>query len=259
MKHAITTREQALALSGSNWLSNSRGVMVVELEGSNGVADAIGVIDQRTGRQLAFIGPDFPAEHDLASLEQADADVFAAIFGQTLDEWFLPRVRGVIGGSVFAIKHGWKTPHDARAAMTKLLKARPSQQAMVLRDNRPMQRLLDGLPELPIDRRRRTLAMVRDAFPPERGAPGDANRRFFLEALTGIARDAGCPLVLPSRDNEEATTQFFDFIVRAREIVLDRVAEDLDRPPVRRRLAPFACSRIALLSALSGLRQVVQN
>jgi hypothetical protein len=253
------THERALALTGSEWLRQSRGVLVIDLKGE-GLPDAIAVIDARAGRMLAFIGPEFPPSHPLAALEPTDIDAFTAIFEGVPNQWFLPRVRGVIAGTVHAIRYGLKTPRSANQAIAKLLRSRPSQQPTILRDNRPMQRLLDGLSQQPADQRRRILKQIGEAFPPERGNLGDENRTFFLQAITDIARDAGCPLTLPTRDDEDATTTLFAFVLRAREIVLDRAIEEtVTRPFVRRRLAPFNCTRVALIDAVERVRQSVQK
>src|SRR6478735_2804106 len=123
------TLAQARGLTGGEWLD--RNVLLCELEGI-GVADAVSVIDFRTGRLLAFAGPGFPADHALATLEPSDVEAFAAILDGA-NQWCMPRLRGVISGTVFAIRHGWKTPRDANQSIGRLMQKRPSQQAMVLR------------------------------------------------------------------------------------------------------------------------------
>ena len=101
---------------GVAWLQKRELVSVIELEGRD-VEDAVAVIDPQSGRLIAFIGPDFPVGHRLASIDASDMAELAALFDHGVDEWFVPRMRGVIAGTAHAIQYGWGTARDARALL----------------------------------------------------------------------------------------------------------------------------------------------
>jgi len=250
--------EEAVALSGGEWL-RSPGVLVQMLEGEN-VADAIAVIDFMTGRLLAFLGPEFPPEHRLASLDRNDVAELTAIFEEPPNQWFVPRVRGVVAGSVYAISHGWSTPRETRKLLDQML-AKPDSARQVLLTHpslkRFLQMLLGGMSKIEAAH---WFAEVPASFPVVRGRPPDETRSFFLEEVTRIAIDNGLEPRLPQHRDERETgvTPFFTLVLAVVDIVRGRVhgAEPLNEV-VRRRLAPFRCSRIAWLDALERARETI--
>jgi hypothetical protein len=227
---------------GVAWLQKRELVSVIELEGQ-GVEDAVAIIDPQSGRMMAFIGPDFPPGHRLASISANDMAELAALFDHT-DAWFGPRLRGVIIGTTHAILHGWNTARDARA----LLKKTPAE---ILLD-RHGRRFLALLVTVGMQ-----LAKTLDAFTVGRGRPADETRGFFLEELTRIAIDNGMELQLPQdRDEREGgITAYFTFILACIDLVLARVGDAKLDPAVRRRAAAFTWSRIALLHALERTKE----
>ncbi len=228
-------------LDDVTWL-RGRDVAVVELEGQGDIADAVAIIDAQSGRMLAFIGPDFPVGHRLASIDAGDVAELAALFDR-VDVWFASRLRGLIAGTAHGIKYGWRTARDARALMSKT-------PAEILVD-RHGRRFLELLVNAGME-----LAKVLDAFPIGRGRPANETRAFFLEELARIAIDNGMPLQLPQdRDPREGgVTPFFTFVMAGIDIVLSRVGAGENRA-VRRRAAGFNWSRIALLHALERIKK----
>jgi hypothetical protein len=61
-------------------------------------------------------------------------------------------------------------------------------------------------------------------------------------------------------EREHGVTPFFTLVLAVIDIVCSRVYTGREPPDtaVRRRLAPFRCSRVALLDALERARQAVQ-
>jgi hypothetical protein len=229
-----------LAERGVAWLQQrEQPVALLELQGQDGIGDAVAVIDAQNGRCLAFVGPDFPPGHRLAGVDASDLTELIELFDH-VDEWFEPRLRGLVTGTVFGIVHGWATARDARALLSK-------QPAEIIR-HRHGQRFLQLLHGAGVQ-----LAKALDAFPVQRGRRADETRTFFLEELARIARDNGMKLRLPQdRDQREGgVTPFFTFVLATIDIALNRVyaGGELDTA-VRRRAAGFTWSRIALLHAL---------
>ncbi len=223
------------------WLQHREAVAVVELEGQD-VEDAITIIDAKSGRMLAFIGPKFPPEHRLAGVEAHDLAELAALF-EHVDEWFAPRLRGLIIGTVYSIQHGWSTVRDARA----VIGGGPLQMLRHQHGRRFLNLLVNAGIEL---------ANALDAFPTRRGRWGDETRKFLLEELTRIAADNGMPLDLPQdRDQRDGgVTPFFTFVLAVIELILDRV--DIGAGAgIRQRANSFRWSRIALLHALDRVKK----
>ena len=241
---SISPRFTELAERGGvAWLQKRELVSVIELEGQ-GVEDAVAVIDVQSGRMLAFVGPDFPAGHRLASIDAGDMAELAALFDHGVDEWFAPRIRGVIVGTAHAILHGWGRARDARA----LLAGNPIEM-LQHRQGRRFLRLLvaTGI----------KLTEALKAFPSRRGRQANETRAFFLAELTRIAIDNEMEPRLPQhRDPREGgVTPFFTFVLAAIDIVLSRVGGDAADSATRRRAAGFRWSRIALLDALERARE----
>ena len=185
----------------------------------------------------------------------------AKLFDPPPDPGFEPRVRGLVIGTVRAIRHGWQTPRDARAALTAILKAPES-----LLPSPTLQRFLHLLAMVGLGKNSLDLiTRARDAFEKPEGRPADETRRFFLEELVRIARDNGMEVRLPQHRDERsntAGTAFFMFVLAVVDIVAARTYGASSAPPseaVRHRLAAFQCSRIALLDALERAREAVQE
>ena len=231
-------------------------IAVAELKGLDGVEDAAVAINRESGRLLAFWGPDFPPGHAFAAVHEIVE--LAKLFDPPPDPGFEPRVRGLVIGTVHAIRHGWQTPRDARDALTAILKAPES-----LLPSRTLQRFLHllamvGLGKNPLD----LITRARDAFEKPEGRPADETRRFFLEELVRIAIDNGMDPRLPQhRDQRNTGTAFFMFVLAVVDIVAARTYGASSAPPseaVRHRLAAFQCSRVALLDAAERAREAVQ-
>lgn len=222
------------------WLRR-RDIAIIELEGQGDIGDAVAVIDARTGRMLAFIGPDFPPGHRLAPIDAGDMAELVDLFDH-VDEWFEPRLRGIVAGAAYGIRRGWRTARDARALLGK-----PPAEILVDRHGR---RFLELLVNAGMQ-----IAKVLDAFPIGRGRPADESRAFFLEEMTRIAIDNGLELRLPQdRDQREGgVTAYFTFILAGIDIVLARTAGG--DATSRRRAARFKWSRIALLHALDRIKK----
>ena len=108
------------------------------------------------------------------------------------------------------------------------------------------------------------ITWARDAFEKPKGRPADETRRTFVEELVRLAIDNGMDVRLPQHRDERniAGTAFFTFVLGMVDVVVSRVYGASTAPPseaVRRRLATFQCSRIALLDALERARDAVQR
>ncbi len=229
-------------LAELTWLRHRDAVAIIELEGQD-VEDAVAVIDAQSGRMLAFIGPDFPPPHRLAGIDARDIAELAALF-EHVDEWFAPRLRGLIINTTYAIQNGWNTARDARRVLSgsplEILQHRHGRRFLNLLVNAGMR-----------------LAEALEAFRVEAGRPADETRKFLLEELTRIAADNGMPLDLPQdRDEREGgVTPFFTFVLAVIELVLSRVVDTGVTDAVRRRANSFRWSRIALLHAVERAKK----
>ncbi len=238
-----------------------RNIAVKELEGRDGIADASVAIDMQSGgRWIAFWSPDddYPPGHPLAPVSEIVE--LAKLFDPAPDPWFEPRVRGLVIGAVHSIVRGWQTPRNARDALTAMLATPES-----LHPSRTLQLFLYLLAMVGVGKNLTNLiAQARDTFEKPKGRPADETRRFFLEELVRIAIDNGMDVRLPQHRDERNTagTAFFVFVLGMIDVVVSRVYGASTAPPseaVRRRLATFQCSRIALLDALERAREAVRR
>jgi hypothetical protein len=250
-------------IASSLYLRRDR-IVLMDLEAVDGSGDALMAIDIRSGRPLAFWGPDFPPEHKQGSVPETNE--LMKIFESAPDASFAPRIRGLVIGTVHAIRYGWRTPRDARNALDAII-ATPEKLPADRQVNWLMQLTLSFLnvdPVQAITRSLEILTEMRAAFAEVvgRGRPRDETRSFLLEELAWLALDNGMELRLPQHrdEREHGVTPFFTLVLAVIDIVCSRVYTGREPPAaaVRRRLAPFRCSRVALLDALERARQAVQ-
>jgi hypothetical protein len=162
----------------------------------------VAVSDSLSGRCLAFWGPDFPPGHRLASV--AETVELAALFDPPPDQWFAPRVRGLIVGTVFAIQHGWSTPRDARDMLDVVFRGRGMLSRTALRFLQILSANTDMSSPL---RGQSVLHEARAAFTEAigRGRPEDENRAFFLQEIVHLARDNNLEPSLPQHRDARGT------------------------------------------------------
>jgi hypothetical protein len=230
------------------WLPRRKATLITYEKG------AIEARDRPTGRLIAWYEP------GLALPELPD---LVALFPSPPDAWFHARIAGLLMEAEHSILRGRVTPRDMRKALGKMI-GRPERASDILRDNPVLARTL-GLQAIytgaPIDKR--TLVKARRAFKAERGRHADENRRFLLEEVTRLAVDYGLDLRLPQHRDERdsGVTPFFTFARAMIGAVITRVFERAPNPDkiVIRRLAPFRCSRVALLDALERAKERVKS
>ena len=230
------------------WMARRELVAVEHLEGWDG-SNAIAVADG-AGRYLAIWAPDFSPGHRLAPvLETAE---LAALFDQPPDQWFAPRVRGLVCGTVFAIRHGWPTAREGRDAMDVVLEGRGFLSRTALR----FLRVLSWDIRSPLQGQS-VLHEAREAFAEVigRGRPVDETRAFFLGEIVALARDNGLELALPQRRGDTVDTPLFALVRAMIDIVINRVLEaGTPATEVRHRLAPVRASRDTLIVAVVRAR-----
>ena len=237
-------------------------VMIIELESrEEGVADAVSVIDQETGRCVAWCGPDFPPGHRQAAVPAADLADLAALFPHPLDAWFGPRVRGLAIEATHSVLRGRTSHREARGLIGRML-GRPKSAPEILHSSRTLELCMQMMTALIGDTRgiaTKLLSEMRAAFEIKRGRPANDTRAFFLKEVMQIAVDYGLDLRLPQhRDTREVgATPFFTFAQTMRFMVVSRVFEAAPNPgaEVIRRVAPFRCSPVALLDALERTKE----
>lgn len=232
------------------WMAR-REFTIDVLKGYDGT-NAIAVCDT-SAHCLAFVGPDFPPGHRLASVPETDE--LAALFDEPPDEWFAPRVRGLVVGTVFAIQHGWPTARDGLAAMNTVLRGRGFLSRTALR----FLQLLSPDMGSPL-RAQSVLQEARAAFAEAigRGRPGDETRAFFLQEIVCLARDNELALALPQhRDVND--TPLLILVQAMADIVVSRVYDAGASPVIRDRLAPFETGRLGWIDACERARKKIQN
>ena len=168
------------------WLRREH-IAVVQFEDKDNIESAAAAIDTRSGRWLAFWGPNFPPEDPRAMVSEFME--LAEILNPPPDIWFPHRVRGLVISTTHAILHGWQTPRDARSALAAILKTPET-----LQPSRPMYWFLEllalaGGGKTLIEVLTKAYADFADIG--GRGRPPDETRLFFLEEITRIAIDNG--------------------------------------------------------------------
>ena len=254
-----------LAVPDAEW-RRPGDIIINEYESAeDGVAGAVSIIDPKTGRCLAWCGPDFPPGHRQAAVPAADLADLAAFIPSSADEWFGPRVRGLVIDATHSVVRGRTTARDMRALLGKML-GRPNSAPEILRSNRVLELCMQMMTALIGDPRgiaTKLLSEMRAAFEIKRGRPANDTRAFFLKEVMQLAVDYGLDLRLPQhRDTREVgATPFFTFAQTMNFTVVTRVFETQPNPSqeVIRRLAPFRCSRVALLDALERTKEKRKN
>jgi hypothetical protein len=232
---------------GAAWIPRRKATLITYEKG------AIEVRDRPTGRCIAFY------KHCLKLPELSD---LVALFSSPPDAWFPARVAGLLMEAEYSILRGRVTPRDMYKALGQML-GRPERAGEIFRDNPVLARTLT-LQAIhtgtPIDKR--ALVKARKAFKKEgRGRRPDDTRAFFLEEVKQIAIDYGMNMRLPQHRDEGGVTPFFAFTKAMISIVVVLVMERNHKPgkEVIRRLAPFRCSRTALLDALERLKRTKES
>ena len=234
------------------WMARRELVALEHFEARDG-SDAFAVADG-AGRCLAICAPDFPPGHRLAPV--LETDELAALFDQPPDQWFAPRVRGLVIGTVYAIRRGWPTAREGLAAMDMVLEGRGFLSRAALRFLRvlswDMRSLLQG---------QSRLHEARAAFADVvgQGRPVDETPRLLPRgdhSSGGRQRDQ-TQLAATSRCQRHA---LFTLVQAMTDIVVARVYDAGEPAPVvRARLAPFETGRIGLIDACERARKKIQS
>ena len=242
-------RVQAAAMPdiGAAWIPRRKATLITYEKG------AMELRDRPTGRLVAWYEP---------GLLIAELPDLVALFPSPPDQWFAPRIHGIIMEAEHSILRGRMTPRDMHKALGQML-GRPERAGEIFRANPVLARTLTlqaVYTGTPINKR--ALVKARKAFKPGRGPRPKETREFFLDEVKQIAVEYGMDLRLPQHRDERdgGVTTFFSFARAMVNIVIAHVIErnpDIDKDELRRRrLAPFRLSPSALIDALERTHAV---